>query len=156
MAEERAAVEKRRQQQEEFKASKAKATDSSPLESQDTSVLDDLLDKLRSGDAIAGRRTRRQRLGPASRTPGPLILPTGEGDAADIAKDMLARLKSDGFDAKIPLSPGLDPSKRRARPRHNSASDRQVTETAEGDQSLNGPLSPNDSTRFDEDVVSSE
>lgn len=118
-------------------------------------MLDDLLDKLRSGDAIAGRRTRRQRPGPASRTPGPLTLPIGgEGDTADIAKDMLARLKSDGFDAKAPLSPKLGLSKRR-RPRRNSMNDRQATEV-EGDQLSNEPLSPTNSTTFDEDVMPSE
>lgn len=114
-------------------------------------MLDDLLDKLRSGDTIAGRRTRRQRPGPPSRTPGPITLPTGgEGDAADIAKDMLARLQSDGFDAKVPLSPRLGTGRRRPRPRRNSGGGEVSNEKNEGDRLSNAPLSPTEST-FDED-----
>lgn len=157
LAEERAALQKRRQQQEELKATKAKAVEPSATENQDTSVLDDLLDKLRSGDTIAGRRTRRQRPGPPTRTPGPIMLSSGgDGDAADIAKDMLARLKSDGFDAKPPPSPRPGVSKHRPRPRRNSASGEQVNETTDGDQLSNEPFSPTMSTTFEEESASSE
>jgi cytokinesis protein len=140
-------VEKRRQQHEDLVASRTKAANSPTTESQEASVLDDLLDKLRSGDTVAGRRTRRQRPGAPSRTPGPLTLPTGgEGDAADIAKDMLARLKSDGFDAALaPLSPGPTTGKRRSRPRRGSAS------AGQGDEQSNGPVSPPLPTTLDGD-----
>lgn len=144
MAEERAALEKRRQQHEQLVASRSKPADSSTVESQEAS-LDDLLDKLRSGDTVAGRRTRRQRPGAPSRTPGPIVLPTGgEGDAADIAKDMLARLKTDGFDATLaPLSPGPGP-KRRTRPRRGSAAgaEQTIEPVQDHEASSTGALSP--------------
>ena len=70
----------------------------------DTSVLDNLLEKLRNGDTV-GRRARRARPSAENRPAMPTILNTdgnpgsGVDDTADIARDMLARLQSDGFPA---------------------------------------------------------
>jgi cytokinesis protein len=109
-AEERKAQEKRKQAAEETRANRQKALDASAtLENEDTSVLDNLLEKLRNGDTV-GRKARRAR--PTQDNPGNVSFGiTADGsilgnDTADIARDMLARLKSDGFEAFAPpLSP---------------------------------------------------
>ena len=120
-AEERKAQEKRKQAAEETRANRQKALDASAtLENEDTSVLDNLLEKLRNGDTV-GRKTRRAR--PTQDNPRnvPFSI-TADGsilgnDTADIARDMLARLKSDGFEAFAPplSSPTATPRTRRRR-----------------------------------------
>ena len=106
-------MEKRKRHAEEMKASRLAAdSTASSSEPADTSALDNLLEKLRNGDSV-GRKARRNRV----ITPTPVI--TSEtasdlvnGDPSDLAKDMLARLKSEGFDG--PLSP-IPPSPRSMR-----------------------------------------
>lgn len=116
-AEQKASTERRKQQAEDAKAARAKAA---TVPTEDTTMLDSLLEKLRSGESVkvrTGKTRRGERQKPG---PSPLSLPdAGVGDTANIAKGMLAALKSDGFDpASIPLSPTskVEPTRsRRAR-----------------------------------------
>ncbi|KAF8212513.1 hypothetical protein K438DRAFT_1663494 [Mycena galopus ATCC 62051] len=114
IAEERAALEKRRAAAEEVMAKRQLAMNEAPP-TEDDSVLDTLLAKLREGETV-GRRTRRNRGGNESRIPTSL---NGDGDgtpaAADVARDMLARLQSDGF--VTPASPTVAVTQRRRRRR---------------------------------------
>ncbi|KIJ37716.1 hypothetical protein M422DRAFT_177632 [Sphaerobolus stellatus SS14] len=150
-AEERAAVEKRKQQQEAFKASKMKAAETVAATTgedatQQTAALDNLIKMLSDGDNIAGKRLRRRA---PPRTPGPLALPlAGEANAVDIAKDMLAQLRSDGFEPKEPTSPRLLPRRRtRTRMKRGSEDDQLLEMAAEyDDASSAGPFSPTPST----------
>lgn len=120
---EKLAVEKRRKAQEEVKLNRQKALDAAPPDD-DSDVLDTLLEKLRNGDAV-GRRARRTRPGATTRPSAPLSLtldsslPTG--DTVDLARDMLARLQSDGF--QMPASPTVPVSQRRRRRRTENAGD---------------------------------
>ena len=125
VAEEKQAVEKRKQAQEEMKVNRAKAREAASAQDlEDTAALDNLLEKLRNGDSV-GRRMRRGRTGAAARTPEPLTVSTegsingGGTDTADIARDMLAQLKSGGFETFVPTSPtisaALAPTTRRRR-----------------------------------------
>lgn len=129
VAEERAAREKRIQAQEAARLRKEQALEaSSAQEVEDTAVLDTLLEKLRNGDHV-GRRARRARR-PANNSanrppPAPLELNLDGGlnfssndgaDAAAIAANMLASLKSDGF-APISPSPSATSMPRRTRRR---------------------------------------
>lgn len=74
--------------------------------------MDTLLNKLRAGDSV-GRKTRRNRLAgkgsksdlPSANRLVPQLTGPGAGEAADIAKDMLAALKMDGFNTSAPPSP---------------------------------------------------
>jgi len=150
-----------------MKATKTKAAEdaaNATEETPDTSVLDDLLEKLRSGDAVAGRRLRRQRPGATARTPGPLLL-DGDGEPAVKAMDMLQQLQSGGFVVdqayKEPLSPRFQVKKRRPRIRPDSSMDgEQILEwTGEGDDGSSvGAFSPTPSTTFEmsEDVPEEE
>lgn len=109
LAEQKASAEKRRMAAEEMRAARQKAQDEAS-ESEDTSVLDNLLEKLRSGEKV-GRRARRSR---KSVTVSPLTLDTtapslSKEDPAGLARDMLARLQSDGFTALTPTSPKANP-----------------------------------------------
>lgn len=121
MAEERAAIEKRRAAAEENKANRQKAQDAAvPNENDD--VLDTLLEKLRNGDTV-NRRTRRNRSGADRRPSVPQSLNV-EGETpgtADVARDMLARLQSDGF--VTPASPTVAVSQRRRRLRDMASGD---------------------------------
>lgn len=125
VAEEKQAVEKRKQAQEEMKVNRAKAREAASAQDlEDTAALDNLLEKLRNGDSV-GRRMRRGRTGAAARPPEPLTVSTegsingGGTDTADIARDMLAQLKSGGFETFVPTSPtisaALAPTTRRRR-----------------------------------------
>ncbi|THG99732.1 hypothetical protein EW026_g2656 [Hermanssonia centrifuga] len=122
--EERTAMEKRKQAAEEAKARRENAKAQAAVQdSEDTSILDNLLEKLRNGDSV-GRKARRARPSTANRPVAvPLnldangLLAAGTGnDTADLARDMLARLKSDGFDA-LPVSPTTANPPRRTRRR---------------------------------------
>jgi len=116
-AEQKATAERRKQQAEDAKAARAKVAN---VASEDSTMLDSLLEKLRSGESVkvrTGKTRRGERQKPG---PSPLALPDASaGDTADIAKGMLAALKSDGFDTvSIPLSPTskVEPTRsRRAR-----------------------------------------
>jgi cytokinesis protein len=75
---------------------------------EDATVLDNLLEKLRKGENP--RRARRARPNERNAIPLSLDIDTtsagGPGaETADIARDMLARLKSDGFETFPPSSP---------------------------------------------------
>jgi len=93
---------------EELRAARQKAQEEAS-ENEDTSVLDNLLEKLRSGENV-GRRARRTRPSAASST---LIVDTtplfDEEGPAGLARDMLARLQSDGFTTQAPTSPKSNP-----------------------------------------------
>lgn len=114
-------MEKRRQAAEDLKASRQKAQDNAAgQDADDTAALDNLLEQLRSGSAV-GRRARRTRPS-VSRLAAPLTLSTDitvetGNDTVEIARDMLARLKSDGFDALTPVSPTTASAPRRSRRR---------------------------------------
>ncbi|THH33008.1 hypothetical protein EUX98_g1231 [Antrodiella citrinella] len=119
IAEERNQMEKRRLIAEENKANRQKAQENAGAQDvEDTAALDSLLEQLRSGSAV-GRRARRAR---PSISRAPLTLTTDApaesntgNDTVDIARDMLARLKSDGFSAAIPISPTTAPRRTRRR-----------------------------------------
>jgi len=109
LAEQKASAEKRRMAAEELRVARQKAQEEAS-ESEDTSVLDNLLEKLRSGEKV-GRRARRSRKSPAVSaltvdTTTPL---SSKEDPAGLARDMLARLQSDGFTARAPTSPKTNP-----------------------------------------------
>ncbi len=122
IAEERTAMEKRKQAAEEAKATRQKAKQEAATQSTaDTEALDSLLEKLRAGDGV-GRKARRPRPSAGNKQPAPLTLDTqglsdtgGSSDPANLARDMLARLKSDGFEALTPSSPTAGPSTRASR-----------------------------------------
>lgn len=119
------AYEKRKKAAEE--ARKQRAQRAGTDDASDNAVLDTLLQKLRNGDSV-GRRSRRNRAKTDASVPStPTFVPSndagGEHDSdtpvvATAALDMLARLKSDGFEAFVPSTPidGLKPPRRR-RPR---------------------------------------
>jgi cytokinesis protein len=98
IAEQKASAEKRRIAAEELRAARQKAQEEAS-ENEDTSVLDNLLEKLRSGENV-GRRARRARPSAATST---LMVDTTPSidteDTAGLALDMLARLRPDGFAA---------------------------------------------------------
>ena len=103
IAEQKASAEKRRIAAEELRAARQKAQEEAP-ENEDTSVLDNLLEKLRSGENV-GRRARRAR--PSAGTSALMADNTpsiDKEDPAGLARDMLARLQSDGFVALTPTS----------------------------------------------------
>ena len=160
-AEQKAAADRRKQQAEDAKAARAKAA---TVATEDSTMLDSLLEKLRSGESVKGRtgktrRTERQKPGPS-----PLILQDASvGDTAVIAKGMLAALQSDGFDlSSMPLSPTskAEPTRsRRARIRSDpelaeeialaeavraaGAADAEAEADTEVEENLSaGPLSP--------------
>jgi cytokinesis protein len=112
-AEQKAASERRKQQAEDVKAARAKVAN---VTAEDSTMLDSLLEKLRSGESVKGRTGKTRRAERQKPAPSPLSLPEANGDTADIAKGMLAALKSDGFDpALTPLSPTLKVEPTRSR-----------------------------------------
>ena len=113
--------------QADAKANKAKAADAQPPTEEDNAALDTLLAKLRNGDSV-GRKGRRARKTAAARASAvtPLTLNTDvlltakSGDeTVDIARDMLMRLKSDGFETATPSTPTAA-SMRRSRRKRDS------------------------------------
>jgi len=118
LAEQKASAEKRRIATEELRAARKKAQEEAS-ENEDTSVLDNLLEKLRSGENV-GRRARRTRPSAASSTLTVDTVPSLDTeDPAGVARDMLARLQSDGFVTLASASPKSNPysSSRRNRRR---------------------------------------
>jgi len=108
LAEQKASAEKRRMAAEELRAARQKAQEEAS-ESEDTSVLDNLLEKLRSGEKV-GRRARRSRQSAAAAVLTVDTTPSlSKEDPAGLARDMLARLQSDGFTALTPTSPKTNP-----------------------------------------------
>jgi len=116
-AEQKAAADRRKQQAEDAKAARAKVANAT---AEDSTMLDSLLEKLRSGESVKGRTGKTRRGERTKPGPSPLTLPDASvGDTAVIAKGMLAALQSNGFDiTSMPLSPTsrAEPSRsRRAR-----------------------------------------
>lgn len=143
------AAEKRRQAAEESRAHRQKAIDAAGVdESEDTAVLDNLLEMLRSGETV-GRKTRRTRPNTAARPAAPLSLDpeallaamdTGN-ETVDIAKDMLARLQSDGFSTLVPrTSAATLASQRRSRRRLDKGSVDLIAGELEELGSSQGPI----------------
>lgn len=124
---------------EESKITRQKAQEASAASGQDedTSVLDNLLEKLRNGDTV-GRRARRARPSTENRpvvssslnTDG--IMASGPNDTADIARDMLARLQSDGFQAFTP-TPAIESTARRQTRRRRAGNNLSITDISELD-----------------------
>jgi cytokinesis protein len=122
-------MQKRKQAMEESKITRQKAQEASAngmpgQQEEDTAALDTLLEKLRNGDTV-GRRAGRARRAGAENQPAISLILSADGtpvpdanDTADIARDMLARLQSDGFQAFTPTSPTTGP-KRQTRRRRN-------------------------------------
>jgi len=130
-AEEKLALDKRRQAAEDARANRKKVTEEAlAQEAEETAALDNLLEKLRNGDNV-GRRARRAR--PSAANARELTLPPPPvkdkdlppvsalgGTTADIARGMLEQLKTNGFVSETftPLSPALAssaPKRRRLR-----------------------------------------
>lgn len=138
-------MERRKQAAEELKASRERAkAEASTHEVEDTSILDNLLEKLRNGDSVGRkRRTRNSERRPAAplELSAESLLVSGTGnDTADLARDMLARLKSDGFDAITPTSPTSSTAPRRSRRRAASTTAfKGIVEELEG-STLDGTL----------------
>jgi len=106
-------VEKRKQAQEDMKAARSKPK---PLDAEETDVLDNLLKKLRLGEGVSKRPKRQHRPAPAQRTNlTPLSIPGEGSETANVAMNMLAALKEDGFALPFtPTSPRV-PRPRRSR-----------------------------------------
>lgn len=123
-AEERLALARRKQALEVTKASRQK--DGASIADEDDGALERLIADLRNGEVIT-RKARRRRSG----TQNQIVSSQTEVDSLSvedtrfIAKDMLARLQSDGFVA--PPSPTMPNQQRRRRRR---------TERSEADQDL--------------------
>lgn len=152
---EREALERRRKAVEEAKASRpSRSAGGGATDTGDNAVLDTLLEKLRNGDSV-GRKSRRSRrtkdrqstqsgsnVNGKAEVSLDLGLP-GVGDkTVDLARDMLAALKSDGFEAFTP-APSTTTNRNLRRSRQ-----RRVTEFG-GTEEI--PVSPNasDSQRVD-------
>lgn len=91
-------MEKRKQATEQLKASRS----TEAMSTEDANVLDNLLEKLRSGDAVKKKHKRPRPGESAVQIEGNSV-----NEAADIARGMLAQLQSSGFDAfePSPVSP---------------------------------------------------
>jgi len=120
-AEEKLAREKRRQAAEDSRANRERAQVES-LPDENGEDIDTVLEKLRNGVSL-GRRARRARPGAEARPPTSFSQAAGGSTAgdvtADLARDLLARLQSDGFSASgpAPPSPTIATAQRRRRRR---------------------------------------
>ncbi|KAI0033270.1 hypothetical protein K488DRAFT_85106 [Vararia minispora EC-137] len=124
-AEEKMAVEKRKQAVEDAKASRRKALEEATArEAEDTAALDNLLEKLRNGDSVGRRRRDRARPSAASASIRPSLPSLPDGDeTADRARGLLEQLKTSGFmsaDMLPPPSPMAPSAPRRRRLRSGS------------------------------------
>lgn len=159
-ASEREAHEKRKKAAEEMREQRNKKTDYSftAQEGGDTAALDNLLEKLRNGDSIGRRRNkgragRRAPQAPAADVPPvpkdevnerAVFTPTnGAENAADLARDMLARLQSDGFNAFTPTPTQSRPPRRPRRRREAGNSDGGTEDSPAG---VNTPIATSDSS----------
>jgi cytokinesis protein len=100
---------------------KAKADRNKDLdvtENEDVAALDNLLEKLRNGDVV-GRRQRRSRRNAESNGPSETLSFDGStlatGETVEIARDMLAQLKSDGFETSTTATSPVVAARRRRR-----------------------------------------
>lgn len=118
------ALAKRRQALEESKANRLK--EASVITDEDDGALERILADLRNGDTVT-RKARRRRPTAEPNTTVPLglnlELSNSGNDMSMIARDMLARLKSDGFSA--PPSPTTS-RRRRRRTERPSESDKDI------------------------------
>ena len=132
--EERDAADKRRRAAEEARADRSARRQEAGDDGGggDNAVLDNLLEKLRNGDSV-GRKARRNRRpnGSSAGARRPTLsgnesdnaafepgLPEPGDKTVDLARDMLAALKSDGFEAFTPTTPTRpERRRRRSRPR---------------------------------------
>ena len=149
-AEEKAAVEKRKQAAEKAKANRKKVSEEAQAqEAEETAALDNLLEKLRNGDNV-GRRARRARPSAIS-TREPTLPPPDNNDTppasalggttADIARGMLEQLKTNGFvsDTFTPLSPTMPSAPRRRRLRTGNLAAALAAELEAAGSPLNSP-----------------
>jgi cytokinesis protein len=128
------AADKRRQAAEDAKAVRKKAIDRAQAQStEEATMLDDLLEKLRNGDNVGRRARQRTRAGVSAPETLPVDTPVPFNpsmitlDTAGLAQNMLAALKSDGFEMFVPTSP-TTPTRRHRR-RHATGSDDAVSST---------------------------
>lgn len=126
--EEKLAVERRKQALEETKAQRQKAMESSAIDEESNTVLDNLLQKLRNGESIRKNKGPGRQVKPHPPIPITLNLESGNqtGDAADVARDMLARLQSDGFVTAPLPSARSQRRERRRRERPSLRGEREV------------------------------
>lgn len=119
-------MEKRKQAMEESKANRQKELEASVAD-EDDGALERLIAGLRDGDTITRRAARRRRPEAGTTTTGSTFA-IDNGNSADdtshIARDMLARLKSDGFVA--PPSPTSSSQRRRRRRTEKLESDNEL------------------------------
>jgi cytokinesis protein len=114
---------------EESRAQRLKAAESSSVDEESNAVLDNLLQMLRNGESIRkGNKKSSRQDRPRPSMPVTVDLETGNasGDAADVARDMLARLQSDGFimpPSPSPASTSQRRTRRRERPSRQSERD---------------------------------
>jgi cytokinesis protein len=131
IAEERAALQKRKQAAEQAKLERQRIQEAAKANEDDESTgYDALLDALRKGEVPRSARRTRPRDRNAAPTPLSLDIPGGASgdDAANRARDMLAMLKSDGLDSFNLASPSTATTpnplrKNRRRRGSNAASD---------------------------------
>jgi len=133
--EEKAAGERRKQQQVEMKAAKAQAD---AEKTQETAMLDSILEKLRNGESVKGRNKRSKPSIGARPTPAPLIAMPDFPDA----RGMLEALQSGGFQpSQVPTSPTKgDRSIRRARLRNAVSIPEEGISPEFGASALESPL----------------
>ena len=133
LQEEKEAADKRRKAAEEAKVNRSMRSAETEKTGEDNAVLDNLLEKLRKGDSV-GRKSRKNRRAngkssvaaqtkevdaEASTVSALPPLPEGADKTVDLARDMLAALKSDGFETFSSTSSTPRPARsaRRARQR---------------------------------------
>ena len=110
IAEQKLALERRRQAHEENRSNRQKEQEAMAGDEHE-GALEKLLTDLRNGDTVS-RKARRRRPAPENQL---VSLPLNLDDSSNVARDMLARLQSDGFEA-IP-SPIVATQHRRRRRR---------------------------------------
>ncbi|KAH0830475.1 hypothetical protein J3R83DRAFT_1923 [Lanmaoa asiatica] len=118
-AEEKLAMEKRKQAMAESRLHRQNAQEQSGPREEDNAVLDNILEKLRNGDTI-GRKARRTRPTKPEGKPSVSLITNGTADTAHIAQNMLAALQADGFvngPPSLPSSPTSTAPRRRTRRR---------------------------------------
>lgn len=117
---------------EESRAQRQRAMESSGIDEESNTVLDNLLQMLRNGESIRrGNKKPSRQDRPRPSIPVTLNLENGNqtGDAADVARDMLARLQSDGFvmpPSPLPPSTSSQRRERRRRERPSLHSEREI------------------------------
>lgn len=112
-ADERLATAKRKQAAETMRLNREKAME---MSNQGTDALDSLLEKLRNGDTVGTRKNRRARPSAAETRPNAPLSLDLNGNPDDLARDLLARLASSGFEPPAtPSSPTFAVSQRRRR-----------------------------------------